>query len=78
MKYIKLSEMQEGEAATVEKVCCKGDMKRRFMDLGVMPGTQIRCLISSATGSIKGYAIKGSVIALRRRDASEIRVGVEN
>ena len=77
MRVIKLSELRESERGRVTGIDCAGDIKRRLMELGIVPGTVIGCVISSALGYIKAYSVKGSVIAIRKRDAEGIEVGVE-
>lgn len=50
-------------------------MRRRFQDLGLIPGTRVECLGHSPLGDPCAYLIRGAVIALRRSDASGIAIG---
>lgn len=49
-------------------------MARRLGDLGFVPGTGIACLYRSPAGDPTAYGIRGTVIALRKRDAARVWV----
>ena len=68
----KLSALLLGEEGTVENVLTEGAMRRRFQELGVVPGTTVLCLQKSFFGDIKAYLIKDAVIAIRDEDADGI------
>ena len=51
-------------------------MRRRLFDLGLIPGTQVTCTARSPAGDPAAYLIRGAVVALRGRDAGEIRVSL--
>lgn len=53
---------------------CRGPQRRRLLDLGVVPGTEIRAVMRSAAGDPIAYDIRGALIALRREQAEWIRV----
>lgn len=53
-----------------------GILHRRFLDLGIICGTEIRTLFKSPHGDPKAYLIRGAVIALRNADASKIAVEI--
>jgi Fe2+ transport system protein FeoA len=42
------------------------------MDLGILPGTRIEVEMRSPLGDPTAYRVRGSVIALRRRQAQNI------
>lgn len=78
MKYIKMSEMQEGERGKVKEILSKGRIKRRIMDLGFTPGTEVEMLMRSPSGDPAAYLIRGTVIAFRDKDAGGVKVGVKD
>ena len=43
----KLSALIQGEKATVSNVLTQGAMRRRFQELGLVPGTEVFCLQKS-------------------------------
>ena len=61
-----------GEKARVCNVSSSKDMEIRFCDLGVVPGTVVRAVLSSPGGNPRAYLIMGSVIAIRNEDARGI------
>jgi DtxR family Mn-dependent transcriptional regulator len=50
----------------------RGQQRRRLMDLGVVPGTEIIAEMRSASGDPTAYQIKGASIALRKELADRI------
>ena len=58
--------------AQVAGLCGTGDLTRRLMDVGFVPGAQVECVL---TGSgMSAYCIRGAIIALRRSDAAGISI----
>jgi ferrous iron transport protein A len=70
---IALSELAIGASCYVASVELKGLLRRRVLDLGMVPGTPIRCVRKSPAGDPIAYAVRGSTIALRIDDARLIR-----
>lgn len=73
---ITLDELAVNEAGAVVGIspACRGPQRRRLLDLGVVPGTEIRAVMRSAAGDPIAYDIRGALIALRREQAEWIRV----
>ena len=71
-----LADLLRGESARVARVAsdCRGAQRRRLLDLGVVPGTEITVEMPSATGDPTAYRIRGALIALRRQQAEWIEV----
>lgn len=67
-----LSCLQEGQSASVLEIELTGSMRRRLQDLGMVPGTCIRCERIAPAGSPAVYCIRGAMVALRRCDADGI------
>jgi DtxR family Mn-dependent transcriptional regulator len=53
---------------------CQGTQRRRLLDLGVVPGTEIVPELVSATGDPVAYRIRGALVALRGEQARWIQV----
>ena len=49
-----------------------GALRRRLLDLGVIPGTVIRRRHTAPSGSPIAYEIQGAVVALRKVDAAKV------
>lgn len=69
-----LSMLSQGQHSVVEEITTTGAMRRRFQELGIVPGTDIACLQKSFFGDIVAYLIKGTVIAIRNEDADGILI----
>lgn len=71
---ISMADLRPGQSAAVSKVLLTGKVRRRLQDLGVIPGTVIRCEFHAPAGSPGAYMVLGTVIALRRKDARKVLV----
>ena len=69
-----LSSLPVGNTATVAALNNSGSIRRRLMDMGLIEGTAVTCLHRSPFGDPTAYLIRGTVIALRRKDADEIKI----
>lgn len=69
-----LDKMSTGSKCTVVSLTAEGNIRRRFLDLGLISGTNIEVLQKSPSGNPVAYFIRGAVIALRSEDASKILV----
>lgn len=65
-----------GETAEVAGIsaACRGGERRRFLDLGILPGTKISAEMRSAGGDPTAYQIRGALIALRQDQAKLIKI----
>lgn len=79
-KFKYLSSLEIGEKGIVLGIskALRGQQRRRLMDLGVVPGTEIVAEMKSASGDPTAYRIKGASIALRNNLADKIYLVSEN
>jgi DtxR family Mn-dependent transcriptional regulator len=72
----RLSDLPVGGEAVVHALApsCTGPERRRLLDLGVVPGTRIRCEFASPFGTPRSYDIRGALIALRDHQADRILI----
>ena len=72
----RLSALQPGESGIVTTIspACQGVERRRFLDLGILPGTVITAEMVSPGGNPTAYRIRGALIALRREQATLIHM----
>ncbi len=68
----RLNALREGEEARVVWVEAAAALRRRLMDLGLVPGTRVSCVARSPAGDPAAYLIRGAVIALRGADAGRV------
>ena len=74
MSTITLDALRVGQWGEVAEVLTEPAMRRRLLDLGLVPGTAVSCTAVSPAGDPAAYLIRGAVIALRRRDARDVRL----
>jgi DtxR family Mn-dependent transcriptional regulator len=75
-----LSSLQPGQTSQVLRLShnIRGAERRRLMDLGVLPGTEISNEMSSMSGDPSAYRIRDAVIALRKSQADLIFISPQN
>lgn len=73
---IRLSDLPHDQPAEVVALDdrCQGFSRRRLMDLGFTEGAVIRPILRTFAGDPRGYEVRGTVVAIRRDQASEIVV----
>ena len=69
-----LNELNVGEKAIVKNISGECSMKQRFIDIGIIAGTKIECVLISPGKNPKAYMIKGAVIAIRDEDTKFIYI----
>jgi Fe2+ transport system protein FeoA len=69
-----LSKLAKNETATVVELSGSDDVNARFIELGILPGTNISTLTSSVFGSPLTIKCRGSKLALRPQAAAHIIV----
>ena len=74
--YERLSALDLGQTAIVRGLApqLRGPERRRLLDLGLLPGTAVTAEIRSPAGDPTGYRIRGAVIALRQKQADQVRI----
>jgi len=79
-KYISLSSLGIGEKGEIAGISpnCRGQQRRRLMDLGIVPGSLISAEIKSASGDPVGYRIMGATIGIRKKQADMIFIHKNN
>lgn len=74
---IQLSDITIETCCTIEELNHETEMKRRLLDLGIMKGAEIKPILAGAFHGMRAYRIKGTTIALRNREASQIIVSIK-
>lgn len=69
-----LDQMNIGEEAVVSKLNVMGSMRRRLLDIGLIEGTKVECVMKSPSGDPVAYFIRGTLIALRHDDSRNIEI----
>ncbi|CUH96530.1 hypothetical protein P22_2620 [Propionispora sp. 2/2-37] len=71
---VSLADICIGTTCKISSVDLDGLLKRRVLDLGILPGTSVECIRRSPAGDPVAYRVRGTTIALRSHDARQIRV----
>jgi len=73
-KIKKLSELLPDEKGIVLSINSRDEIRRRLLDMGLIPGTLVTCAFKSPWGDPTAYLIRGALVALRHGDADGIFV----
>lgn len=72
-----LDQLPLNAAATVVELTSEGAERRRMMDLGLLPGTRVEVAMGNPLGDPRAYQIRGSVVALRREQARQVYITLD-
>lgn len=72
MENFSLCDIKKGERLVIKKLKTKGMLRKRLLDIGFVPETEVECVRISPFGDPKAYSVRGTVIALRNKDAVSI------
>ncbi len=67
-----LSALSVGEEGCVRALLCDGGIRRRLLDIGLIPGTKVVCIGRSPLGDPRAYSVRGKTVAVRAVDAAKI------
>lgn len=71
---LSLADLIVGSTAKIASIELEGLLRRRVLDLGILPGTQVKCVRRSPAGDPIAFKVRDTVIALRSNDASLIKI----
>lgn len=74
IQTVSLSSLAPGQRGTVVELPGGSSLRRRLEDLGLVPGTEVACVGRSPLGDPSAFFFRGTVVALRRADAGNVRV----
>ena len=74
---VSLCDMELDRVGIIKNIDANSDMKRRFMDIGIVPGVRIIRVLEDYGKSISAYNIMASLIAIRNKDSRRILVSYE-
>ncbi len=69
-----LDELKPGQSGIVKGIGTKGPLKRRIMDMGVTPGTEIKIIKVAPLGDPIEVNIRGYELSLRKTEALQITI----
>nr|WP_317413825.1 FeoA family protein [uncultured Solibaculum sp.] len=71
---VPLCDLEIGQSGIVHGIHQCGSWQRRMLDLGFIEGTPVKAILHSPSGDPVAYEVRGSVIALRKEQSSQIFV----
>ena len=74
MKENTVNELKLGEIGIVNNIIGEEGIKRRLLDLGLIEGTNIKPVLVSPSGDPRAFEFRGSLIAIRKEDAKNIKI----
>jgi ferrous iron transport protein A len=69
-----LDQLPRGSGGVVTSLDSRGAERSRLMDLGLLPGAEVRPDLTSPLGDPTAYLVCGSLIVLRRTQARAVHV----
>jgi ferrous iron transport protein A len=69
-----LKDLKPGQEGIVISIGEKGPVRRRIMDMGVTPGTQVKVIKVAPLGDPIEINVRGYELSLRKMEASQIEV----
>ncbi|MCI8956235.1 MAG: ferrous iron transport protein B [Eubacterium sp.] len=71
---MKLSELKQGQIAKIKNVGGEGQLRRHFLDMGLIQGTEIQYIKAAPMGDPIEYRLWGYELTLRKDDAACIDI----
>jgi len=68
------AQLAHGAAGRVIELQHSGTLRRRLLDLGLIPGASICRRYTAPAGTPIAFEISGAVVALRKKDAEKVYV----
>lgn len=75
-KHIKLKDMRTGQRGVVKDLGMEGRESLRLMEMGLIPGTQIRFVRRAPLGGPLEVEMRGFHLSLRAQEAGSISVSI--
>jgi ferrous iron transport protein A len=72
-----LARLRPGQRGKITKIGASGPLKRRLMDMGVLPGEEIRVEKVAPLGDPMEIMVKNYRLSLRKSEAAGIGVEVQ-
>ncbi len=73
----RMSELKPGDKAKIISIGGAGPVKRRLLDMGVVPGTEVEVIRVAPLGDPVEFKLKGYYLSLRKIEADNVMVEVK-
>ena len=78
METLPLTKLELHSTGIIKEINCKSNIKRRLLDLGLIPNTEITPIMESVSGDPMAYEVRNIILAIRKEDADKILVEIKN
>ena len=75
-RHVPLNKLRVGQRGIVVRVGGKGQIRQRMMDMGLVPGSEVKVVRVAPLGDPVEFTVKGYNLSLRKSEAAEIQVEV--
>ena len=73
---ISLDMLEPKQRARISALETDGGIRRRLLDIGLVPKTTVECIGKSPLGDPTAFLVRGAVIALRSEDCKKIYIDI--
>lgn len=73
-EIINLNQLPLNKSGIIKNIKCEENIKRRLLDLGLVNGTKIKPILVSPSKDPRAFEVRGTIIAIRKEDAENIKV----
>ena len=74
METIPFSKLEINSTGIIKEINCSSNIKRRLLDLGLIPSTPITPIMKSVAGDPIAYEVRNIILAIRKQDSDKIIV----
>ncbi len=72
----KLTEVKIGQKAKIVKLLAEGSLKKRLLDMGLVPGVQVKVERVAPFGDPVELVLRGYALSLRKEEAALVAVEI--
>ena len=69
-----LCDIEIDDKVIIKSVESSKNIKRRLLDMGLIEGTCVECVLKSMFNDPKAYLVRGTIISIRNEDSKYIMV----
>ena len=73
----RLNQLHPGQRAIIVSIGGNGALRRRFAEMGILKGVNIRAERVAPLGDPVAYLVKGYRLSLRREEAAQIEIALQ-
>ena len=73
-----LTQLSIGNSGRVDSLLAQGLTRRRLLDLGLVPGTEVEAIRRSPAGDPIAFLIRGTIIALREEVSRQVLIRADS